>query len=296
MQKSRSEDPKVFNYDEFYAIARALFDYESPIPLSYEKIPKSSKDRFQRMLPFIDLNGGSQRALWQSFIDKKLIGSDTAVQEQLFGDAHIKIFSDVDSAFLYCFIQHLQPQRIIEIGSGESTKVVRAALKAAGREQTTDHTCIEPYRADKVPQGVKVIQKEMQVVEDAVFETLGDGDILFIDSSHVIMPYGDTLTELLTILPHLKKGVYVHVHDIFLPWDYPPWGYRDAVFTEQYALLLFLYGATDEWEVIWGSNYMARTSKELILSTPNYPKIGPSGGSFWIKKLKDPVWFKDYAA
>ena len=128
----------------------------------------------------------------------------------------------------------------------------------------------------------------MQEVDWSVFDELGAGDMLFIDSSHVIMPYGDTLCELLTILPRLRKGTLVHIHDIFLPFDYQDWGYRNLVFTEQWALNLFLIGAQDEWEVVWTSYGFKRHPPHLEELLKVIPKDKCcSGGSFWIRKLKD---------
>merc|ERR1719375_529891 len=105
---------------------------------------------------------------------------------------------------------------------------------------------------------MKVIEQEMQEVDFRHFDVLEDGDVLFIDSSHVVMPYGDTLTELLTVLPRLNRGVYVHIHDVFLPYDYiPNWGNKNHIYTEQWLLSLMLWGATPrEWEVIWAANMM----------------------------------------
>ena len=91
---------------------------------------------------------------------------------------------------------------------------------------------IEPYRSADVPAGVKILTQEIQVIKLDAFDDLSANDILFIDSSHVTMPYGDTLTEFLTILPTLQRGVLVHIHDIFLSYDYMPgWARKNCVYT-----------------------------------------------------------------
>ena len=149
---------------------------------------------------------------------------------------------------------------------------------------------IEPYRASEVPASVKVLEVEVQTISFDVFDSLAAGDILIIDSSHVIMPYGDTLVELVTILPRLNSGVYVHIHDIFLPFDYQQnWGHKNKVYTEQWAVALMLYGAEREWEVVWGSRIMKVEKASEILKMPSYPlrsgQTEPEGGSLWIKKL-----------
>lgn len=150
----------------------------------------------------------------------------------------------------------------------------------------------------------------------------GDGDVLFIDSSHVVKPYGDTLHELIYILPRLNKGVLVHIHDIFLPFDYlPRWSSRQGlVYTEQWLVALLLYGS-DTWEVspplhptsilqsdhvltlfppclnplspgtcplqvVWGSRIMMTEHSSTLHRMRNYPTRTPDGGSLWIRKVK----------
>ena len=150
------------------------------------------------------------------------------------------MFHDLDKTFMYCFIQHIKPKYFLEIGSGESTLVADTALKR--NENMARHLAIEPYRKEYVPKNVNVIEKEMQNVSKEIFEGLQDGDMLFMDTSHVVKPYGDTLTQLVTLLPKLKKGVYVHIHDIFLPFDYKPnWMLKNSVYTEQWLVALMLY-------------------------------------------------------
>ena len=198
------------------------------------------------------------------------------------------MFPDLDRVFLFCAVQHFKPEKIYEIGSGESTEVVRAALKASDRD--AKHLAIEPYRSADVPAGVKILTQEIQVIKLDAFDDLSANDILFIDSSHVTMPYGDTLTEFLTILPTLQRGVLVHIHDIFLPYDYMPgWARKNYVYTEQWLVALMLYGASEEWEVVWASRLMMTEYFGELLRMKTYPlrkgQTRPNGGSLWIRKL-----------
>ena len=145
---------------------------------------------------------------------------------------------------------------------------------------------IEPYRAASVPKGIAIIEKEMQTLGFEVYDALEKDDVLFIDSSHVVMPYGDTLTEFVSILPRLNTGVLVHIHDIFLPFDYMPnWAEKNKVYTEQWVLALMLYGAASEWEVVWGSRIMMMEQKDFLLTMKHYPGDKPNGGAMWIRKL-----------
>ena len=105
-----------------------------------------------------------------------------------------------------------------------------------------EHVCIEPYEIEWLEKlNVKVIRELVENTDTTVFSTLDKNDILFIDSSHIIRPQGDVLFEYLEILPVLKSGVFVHIHDIFTPEDYPDdWVNNASFWNEQYLLEAFL--------------------------------------------------------
>jgi len=154
-------------------------------------------------------------------------------------------FSGFDAAVYYSLIRHLAPRRVIEIGSGYSTRIAHRAL-SRNREQGQQGvlTCIEPN-----PERLAGQQFEMELLEQRVeeiptnfFLCLEANDILFIDSTHTVKFGGDVCYEFLEILPTLKPGVWVHVHDIFFPHDYPAdWILkRRLALNEQYLLEAFL--------------------------------------------------------
>ena len=122
-------------------------------------------------------------------------------------------------------IRHFRPARIVEIGSGHSTRMARLAIgtiQCENPDYRCEHMCIEPYEMPWLEQlGVTVVRKKVEDVDDSVFTALRPNDILFIDSSHIIRPEGDVLREFLEILPSLAPGVIVHVHDIFTPRERP---------------------------------------------------------------------------
>jgi len=278
-------DCEAASYQNVYQMSRDFFNYESPLP-SWPP-PHNSKERFRRTQLF-DWKVMQQLQLWRQFVEAEYV---TKSLQNLLQDS-LGMFPDLDRVFLYCFVQHVRPSRFFEIGSGESTEVVRQALRVG--EIKSQHLTIEPYRTDQVPSGVEVIKQEVQELNIEFFDMLSKDDVLFIDSSHVTMPYGDTLTELLTILPRLESGVFVHIHDIFLPYDYPEnWGNKNYVYTEQWLVALMLYGADKEWEVIWGSRLMMMDKSDEILTMPAYPlregQTRPNGGSLWIRKLGVPI-------
>jgi predicted O-methyltransferase YrrM len=151
-------------------------------------------------------------------------------------------FSGFDAAVYYSLIRHLQPARIIEIGGGHST---RLAARAIARNGNGRLTCIEPYPEPRLLDAnlsVEIIQKRVEEIEIDFFENLEAGDILFIDSSHSVKFGSDVCYEFLEVLPRLKRGVWVHVHDIFFPHDYPAeWLIdRRLALNEQYLLEAFL--------------------------------------------------------
>lgn len=132
----------------------------------------------------------------------------------------------IEAQALHSIIRYYKPRKIIEVGSGISTHCMFAALELNKREigQSSELTCIEPYRSDKLRTliGIKLIPEIVQSIPFEVFTELQEGDMLFIDSSHTIKPGGDVNYLILEVLPRLHKGVIVQFHDIFLPYDYQP--------------------------------------------------------------------------
>ncbi|MGA8149333.1 MAG: class I SAM-dependent methyltransferase [Terriglobales bacterium] len=152
-------------------------------------------------------------------------------------------FETVDAEVAYSLVRHLKPARIIEVGGGSSTRVLAAALQANRASGHTDGELltIEPFPNPSLKGVTQLISARVQDVDLDLFLSLGDGDILFLDSSHVVSVGSDVVREYLEILPRLHKGVLIHVYDIFLPADYP----RDAVlsklcfWSEQYSVAGF---------------------------------------------------------
>lgn len=151
-------------------------------------------------------------------------------------------FSGLDAIVYYSLIRHLNPRRVIEIGSGYSTRFAAKAL--ARNANGAKLTCIEPNpeRLNGHALNVELIQKRVEEIEVDFFSQLEANDILFIDSSHTVKFGSDVCYEFLDVLPVLRPGVWVHVHDIFFPHDYPEeWILkRRLALNEQYLLEAFL--------------------------------------------------------
>ncbi len=201
----------------------------------------------------------------------------------------------VDGEILYCIIRHFRPRKIFEIGSGNSTYLSAQAI-SKNKEKDNSYECelvaIEPYPNDLLRDGFpgfsKLIPKKAEDIPLSEFKKLTENDILFIDSSHVLKIGSDVQYEYLEILPRLNKGIIVHLHDIFLPAEYPKeWVLKDYRFwTEQYLLQAFL-AFNDSFKVLWAGSYMhLKHPDKLEASFSSYKRDERWPGSFWIRKIK----------
>ena len=200
-------------------------------------------------------------------------------------------FCSGDSEYLYNIIRFYKPKRFIEIGSGNSTLMVRNAIhhnKLENSSYTCKHICVEPYEQPWLEKtDVELIREKVECLDNSFFDMLELNDILFIDSSHIIRPQGDVLFEYLELLPNLKSGVIIHIHDIFTPKDY----LNDIViknhffWNEQYLLEAFLT-FNSEFKVIGALNYLSHNyPKEFSNKCPIYAnQEAREPGSFWMIK------------
>ena len=194
-------------------------------------------------------------------------------------------FDGTDALVAYCMVRHFQPRLIIEVGSGFSSLI---SGEAATKNNSSALICIEPFPPDFLRQGFpglhSLIEKKVEDIALEFFSQLGSSDILFIDSSHTVKIGGDVNYLFLEVLPRLKPGVIVHVHDIFFPFDYRrDWVLGELRFwTEQYLLQAFL-SFNSEFEVLMGNSYLAHYYMQDFKATfTNSPWWG--GGSFWMRR------------
>ena len=218
-----------------------------------------------RNLPSIDFREQEQLDLLKSFKFQK------DFQSFLDSEADLKTLRSFsitngsygagDAEILFNFVRLKKPTKIIEIGSGNSTKVIEAALKLNIKEGSNPKfTCIEPYKPWlKSTEHIKILRSKLEQTSLDWTKELSDGDFLFIDSSHMIRPQGDVLHEYLEIIPMLNPGVFVHVHDIFSPRDYPEtWLKTDVKFWNEQYLLETLLSNSNRYKVIASLNYLAK--------------------------------------
>ena len=196
------------------------------------------------------------------------------------------LFDGIDALVAYCMVRHFQPRLIIEVGSGFSSLILGEA--AVKNNNNSALVCIEPFPVDFLQQGFpglhSLIKKKIEDIDLEFFSQLESGDILFIDSSHTVKIGGDVNYLFLEVLPRLKPGVIVHVHDIFFPFNYPrDWVMEEFRFwTEQYLLQAFL-SFNSEFEVLMANGYLAyRYMEDLKATFTSSPWW--SGGSFWMRR------------
>lgn len=192
----------------------------------------------------------------------------------------------LDIIGIYTLLSEIKPQKYVEVGSGYSTKV---AYKAKHQNNlNTEIISIDPRPRVEIDNlADKIIREPFENTDFSFIYELKENDILFIDNSHRILPNSDSLVFFLEVLPYLNKGVIVHLHDIYLPYDYPQF-MCDRFYSEQYGLAMFLLANPKKYKPIL-PNYFIFMDKELsrkiepIWHHPNLDGVERHGGSFWIR-------------
>ena len=261
--------------------------FYQPIP-DTQSLPETLWERPSELVG-IDMNDAMQldllrnhfprfREQYQHFPTKP-----TGEQNRFYLGNHL--FDGTDALVAYCMVRHFQPRFIIEVGSGFSSLVLGAA---AAESDSASITSIEPFPREFLRKGFpglrSLIEKKVQDIDLNFFSQLESGDILFIDSSHTVKIGGDVNYLFLEVLPRLKPGVIVHVHDVFLPFDYRrDWVLDEFRFwTEQYLLQAFMM-FNSEFEVLMANSYLNHYyQQDLKAAFPDLPSW--AGGSFWIRR------------
>ena len=195
-------------------------------------------------------------------------------------------FEAGDAEIYYQMIRHFKPNKIIEIGSGHSSLIAKEAIRNNKEIDNfkSELICIEPYENKWLEEkDIKVIRQKVEEVDVGFFTELNKNDILFIDSSHVIKPQGDIIKIFLEILPKLKTGVIVHIHDIFSPRDYPEnWlKIENRFFNEQY-LLEGILDNSSRYNVIFSLNLLKHDFYNELKNVCPYLNDKSEPSSFYI--------------
>ncbi|ETX06405.1 class I SAM-dependent methyltransferase [Candidatus Entotheonella palauensis] len=266
--------------------------FYSPLP-DLEEITANRDVLFRRDLktcPGINMREGSQLALLDelsAFYDEvpfsELRSASTRYyyQNDLFGYG--------DAIILYAMLRRHSPRRVIEIGSGFSSSVM-LDVNDLFLDKTMHLTFIEPY-PDRLfqlfrkedQQTCTVIQKPLQDVPLSSFHELSAGDMIFIDSSHVVKIGSDVAYILFHILPELQPGVLIHFHDILWPFEYPEdWLYEGRAWNEAYVLRAFLQ-FNEAFHIMYFNSYIWQHHADHLQQKMPLCMKNP-GGSIWLQK------------
>lgn len=254
-----------------------LKTFYSPIP-DLATLPADTFDRAVG-LPGIDWDLDAQldrlRGVLQPFVPDRYTPENPS-------------YALLDATVLYSVVRTHRPRRIVELGSGHTTLV---ATQAARENAAEGHPCrvdaYDPFPGVATPDlpGLDGLHSvAAQDISLGVFDELGDGDILFVDTTHVVKLGSDVNHIVLQILPRLKPGVIVHVHDIFIPYEYPrQWPEQFGLYwTEQYLLHAFL-AMNPGYEILFSVPVLHRDRAEAL--RPLAPAAMAGGGSgFWIRR------------
>jgi hypothetical protein len=192
-----------------------------------------------------------------------------------------------DASIMQAFLRHLRPKRYLEVGSGWTT-----ALALDTNDRWLDNrmriTCIEPYPIDlskllRPTDDVEVIASPVQEVALGRFEELEEGDLLFIDCSHVVKTGSDAHHLITRVLPVVPVGVYIHIHDIFWPFEYPKhWIEEGRAWSEAYLLHAFL-AFNPAFEIVLFNDWLTYTHHDQMAD--EVPALSPgAGGAIWLRR------------
>jgi hypothetical protein len=204
-------------------------------------------------------------------------------------------YTSVDGEILYAVVRRFRPRRVIELGSGHSTRVLAAAARANARDgDPVEVRGFDPFPERLAAAGLPGIAPyratRAQDIPLDEFTQLAAGDVLFIDTTHAVRTGGDVNRIILDVLPILAAGVLVHFHDIFLPWEYPrPWLEARIWWSEQYLLQAYLSGNRD-WEVLFAAHALSRAEPEALRDlVPSFRPGDSQPSAFWIRRRGSPA-------
>lgn len=197
-------------------------------------------------------------------------------------------FSGLDAIALYFFIAKRKPGMFLEIGSGNSTKFARQAILNQGLN--TKITSVDPQPRSEIDAiSDTIIRKPLEEVDiDALFDTISGNDIVFFDGSHRSFMNSDVTVFFLEVLPKIPAGTLIHIHDIHIPYDYPPERAHHYE-SEQYLLASMLLGGCSNYEIVFPTKFILNDEKLCGLLdcywNNKQQTIHRTGSSFWLQKI-----------
>lgn len=270
-------NPKFQNlFLEYKVDLKPRYGHGKPVHSSLLKIIDANRATYKDLLT---LSLDYKEFIWQIQDAKVETNSTNPVWNNGF-------LPGLDIIGIYTILAKFKPKKYIEIGSGNSTKVAFKAKKE--QDLNTQVISIDPMpRAEIDHLADKVIRKPFESIDFNILDELSENDVLFIDNSHRILPNSDSTVFYLEILPRLKKGVIVHIHDIYLPSDYPQF-MCDRFYSEQYGLAMYLLANPKKYSTILPNYFISEDSKLSSIIAPiweheNLKNVERHGGSFWLK-------------
>lgn len=259
-------------------------NFYSPLP-QLEELPP---DTFQRRSPLPGIAWDMER--YESFLRDlaPFLAEFTPPREFSWGNP---MYGPVESEVLYALIRRQKPTRIVELGSGFTSLIIAAACKQNATEgQPCRYVAFDPFPRGFVKRGIDGMDSLEAVgatdVQQEEFDALGDGDVLFVDTTHTVKVGGDVNRVLLEVLPTLAPGVLVHVHDVFLPYEYPRDFLEKQLYWQEQYLLQALLAENPNFKVLFPAYAVVRERPNLIktLIPRHEGPVGP--GAFWIRRTE----------
>ena len=235
-------------------------NFHSSVP----ELPPESDPIWRRRQAF-ELDTAAQMQFVESALSPYLSEFDAALKPY---EAHgfryrNGLYESADAELLYALLRHLGPRHVLELGSGFSTMITAGACaKNAEEGRPAEFVAVDPQPRTAIGEEIEGIasieRRDANELPLERFSTLEDGDVLFIDTSHIVKLGSEVNRLVLEVLPALARGVWVHFHDIFLPYEYPrSLLVASGYFNEQYLLHAYLLGNRD-WQVRLAVHALAR--------------------------------------
>lgn len=284
---------RLFPFFEKLGLHLLPVRFDSPIPDTRELA--AQRERFDETHPMTGIEIDLERQL--RFVETTVKPWEAeyahAGGERFGGDASRMIsYAPANALTLYGVIRQLKPARMVEVGSGMSTHVASAAFRAnAADGKPGEYTVFDPYASPDLARACPNAVIHARRVENITLEpflALEAGDILFIDSSHTVKAFGDVNFLFLTVLPRLKPGVVIHVHDIFFPREYLPHHFFSPhvkqIWQEQYLLHAFLM-FNREFEVLVSWSYLHFEAQPAVIAMFPWYHADRCPSSFWMRRV-----------
>ncbi|SFQ75767.1 class I SAM-dependent methyltransferase [Hymenobacter arizonensis] len=248
------------------------------------------KPPHQQLYDIINRNRATYRELLLEFLTHqnnfeqiKEAKNETDANQPAWNNAFLP---GLDIVAIYGMLAHFRPAQYVEVGSGNSTKVAAKAIRDQGL--ATRITSIDPYpRAEIDHLAQNVVRKPFEDTDFSFLYNLKANDILFIDNSHRVLPNSDATVFFLEVLPKLAPGVIVHIHDIYLPYDYPQF-MCDRAYSEQYMLAAFVLANPAKYETILPNFFISEDAELNSVLAPLWQQpalrgVETHGGSYWLR-------------